>query len=303
MSKFADRLQSNLDAIKTHTWLGKEYSNLSLLALLNAADGRYSDPLRLGRAYSQVYSQHSEDGVLAEIFHRIGIRYRVFLEIGIEDGRECTTRLLLEQGWHGIWIEGDSEKAERARMLFRRYIQSGALKIVSAMVTTSNINELLDDAGAPPLFDLVSIDVDQNTSHIWRVLNRRSRVVCVEYNASLPPSYPIEVPYDPIAVWDGSNWFGAGLKALELIGLNKEMYLVGCDPIGVNAYFVAASDVGRKFRKPFTAENHYESPKYNLITKIGHGPSQQAREWVTIERYDKLTSATKRSWFRRLLGW
>jgi hypothetical protein len=269
-----------LESTRVHTWHSKEAERASFLALLTATDPRYADPKRLNRAYAQVYSQHCEDGFIAEIFARIGTRKRTFLEIGVEEGLQNTTRFLLEQGWRGIWIEGNEVNAEKARTTFASYIARGALKIITAKVTIENISKLLDEAGAPAEFDLISVDIDQNTTHVWRALNRRSRVACIEYNANLPPSAPLEVPYDPDAVWDGTNWYGGSLKTIEMIGQDKGLSLVGCDPVGVNAYLVSTKEVANHFCEPFTAENHYEMPKYILTTHIGHRPSTVAREWI-----------------------
>jgi hypothetical protein len=273
-------LQASIEATRIHTWHSKETAHASLLASLVGADTRNADPKRLARYYAQVYSQHCEDGFIAEIFSRIGTRSRTFLEIGVEDGLENTTRLLLEQGWCGIWVEGDVVKANRARTTFSDFIEKGELKIITAHIGRENVNKILDDFQIPMEFDMISIDIDQNTTHIWRELNRRSRVICIEYNACLPPSVPIEVPYDAETIWDGTNWFGGSLKVIEMIGRKKGMSLVGCDPFGANAYLISEDEVGQKFAAPFTAENHYELPKYSLTAKIGHAPSRVARRWM-----------------------
>ncbi len=263
------------------TWQAKQTARTSLFALLSSADSRYADPKRLIRAYAQVYSQCCEDGFIAEIFARIKPKHKTFLEIGIEDGLQNTTRLLLEQGWQGIWIEGSSENASRAKVNFASYIESGHLKIIDSIVTAENVNSLLDAVEAPSEFDFMSVDIDQNTTHVWRALGRKSRAACIEYNASLPPSAPLEVPYDPDAMWDGTNWFGGSLKTLELIGRDKGLNLVGCDPIGVNAYFVRSDETADLFCAPFTAENHFELPKFTLLTHIGHPPSSIAKKWIS----------------------
>lgn len=46
--------------------------------------------------------------------------------------------------------------------------------------------------------------------------------------------------------------------------------LVGCDIIGVNAFFVRNDLVNDNFVSPFTAENHYEPPRYSLVSNRGH---------------------------------
>src|SRR4051795_11525656 len=69
---------------------------------------RYADPLRLFRQPAQVCSQDGSDGAVREIFRRIGITNRVFVEIGVGDGCENNTAFLLSTGWSGYWIDGDA---------------------------------------------------------------------------------------------------------------------------------------------------------------------------------------------------
>lgn len=263
--------------------LANELTRAALLSRLADTDRRIADPKRLTCAYAQVYSQNGEDGFIAEIFARIGARSRTFLEIGIGNGLENTTRFLLEQGWTGTWVEGDEKQADEARRLFSPFIETGALRIIHSLVTVDNINCVLDDAGIGMELDYISVDVDQNTSHVWRALNRRARSCCIEYNASIPPSAPLEVSYDPDGTWDGTNHFGAGLKVMELIGKTKRMNLVGCDVQGVNGYFVAEADTADRFCAPFTAENHYQLPIYAGLTHIGHRASSMARRWQVAD--------------------
>ena len=245
--------------------------------------GRYSDPLSLIPSQAQVYSQNGEDGIVAEIFSRIGTGDRFFVEIGIESGVQNNTRLLLEQGWRGIWIDGSSEGVALARATFDEWLRSGALTIVEALVTRHNIDAVLDRAQAPSRFDFLSLDVDQNTGHLWASLRRRSRVACIEYNANLPPSLALEAEYHPELVWDGTSWYGASLKALEEIAGAKDMSLVGCELIGVNAFFVGTDEASGKFRAPFTAQEHYEPPRFGRSSAggagMGHPPSPRARRW------------------------
>jgi hypothetical protein len=245
-----------------------------LLFLVASGRGRYRHPLSLASHHTRVYSQNGEDGIIAEIFRRIGVRDRCFVEIGTESGGICNTRLLLEQGWRGLWIDSNSGEA---RQTFAEYLRpGGTLCLIEANVTAENINELLDSHGVPATFDFLSLDIDQNTSHVWRALNRRSRVACIEYNASIPASLALEVPYDPQCQWDLTNWYGGSLKALERIGITKQMSLVGCELHGINSFFVARKEARRHFQKPFTAEQHWEPPRYG---EDGHRASPVARRW------------------------
>jgi hypothetical protein len=227
-----------------------------LLFAINIARGRYHGELALAPASAQVYSQNGEDGIIAEIFRRIATSDRYFVEFGIENGLQNNTRWLLETGWRGVWIDANPEAIAQVREVFASFIESGQLNTAHAVLSAENINDVLDDAGVPERFDFLSADIDQNTSHVWRAIARRSRVACIEYNASVPASAQAEAPYDPTLTWDGTNWFGASLKALELIGREKGLSLVGCDLFGVNAFFVETSDARGRFHEPFTAEAH-----------------------------------------------
>jgi hypothetical protein len=275
-----DAAQAGLAQLRTALQHGqaqcREIANVALVG----ADGRYADPLSLGRHHAQVYSQNGEDGVVAEIFRRIGARDRFFVEVGVGTGVENNTRLLLEQGWRGVWVEGSRAGAEEAARRFASPMAQGRLTIVAGMATPDNLDALLDKAGVPEAFDFLSLDVDQHTSHLWRALRRRSRVACIEYNASIPPSVCLEVPYEPSQSWDGTSWFGASLKALERIGSDKGLHLVGCEMVGANAFFVAAEETGGRFRAPFAAEAHWEPPRYSLLARTGHRRAETGRSWV-----------------------
>jgi hypothetical protein len=242
------------------------------LSLTRLAAAR--DPRELCLFTAQCFSQGPEDGVIAEIFRRIGVQGRFFVEIGAGDGRENTTRLLLALGWSGIWVEGSAQSCAAIRRDFAPALAGGQLRLVEAMVTAENIEALLAEAGAPARFDYLSVDLDMNTYHVWRALRGyRARAACIEYNASIPPSWPFVVPYDPNGVWDGSNWYGAGLKSLELLGGEQGYALVGCDFYGVNAFFVAADEKLAEFVQPFTAEKHYQPPNYLAPLRRGHWPA------------------------------
>ena len=222
---------------------------------------RYQDPRRLIKHSFRVNSQNGEDGILREIFRRIGTTSRVFLEIGVGDGTENNTAFLVTQGWNGFWIDGnDGFVAKGQKRGFDKQIG-----LLSAFVSSENVASLLQQLKVPTEFDLFSLDVDFNTYYIWEALAAyRPRVVVVEYNASLPADFDWKVRYNPTAVWDGTWNFGASLKAYELLGARLGYKLVGCDFHGNNAFFVRDDVVGDKFADPFTSENHFEPSRLAL---------------------------------------
>lgn len=235
------------------------------------AQPRYSDPKKLNRHEAQVFSQGGEDGIVSEIFRRIGTTDRVFVEIGTGDTLENNTIYPLSQGWTGFWLDGGEDPARMARRHFAVPLREGRLRFAQALVTAENVQDLLRRMNVPTEFDLLSLDIDRNTYWVWAALGPyRPRAVVMEYNPLWPPEVDWKVPYDSRLPWNGTAYFGASLKAMELLGQELGYSLVGCSLSGVNAFFVRADLVGDKFCAPFSAENHYEPSRYYLLHRPGH---------------------------------
>jgi hypothetical protein len=234
---------------------------------------RYATSKRLNRYEHQVFSQNGEDGIIREVFRRIGPGDRVFLEIGVE-GPQNNTTFLLTQGWRGYWIEGDPRSAARIRRAFRKPLAEGRLTLLQSVVTMENIAESLRRLEVPAQIDLLSLDVDRNTYWILSAVLPvvRPRVLVVEYNATYPPDVEWKVEYDGTRWWNGTSYYGASLKAYEALCRRYGLNLVGCDLHGVNAFFVREDLCGDRFEEPFTSEAHYEPVRYYLIRTEGHPP-------------------------------
>jgi hypothetical protein len=235
---------------------------------------RFQEPKRLLKHGFKVYSQHDEDGIIEEIFKRIGETDRYFVEFGVGDGIEnCTTYLLLK-GWSGAWIDGSAECFEGIQRNLKAFLHSGNLKALYSFITAENIEQLFERLSVPEEFDFLSIDIDRNDLWVWKALSSyRPRVVAIEYNASFKQTVSCTIPYNSNAIWDGTNFSGASLKALENIGLEKGYRLVGCNFTGVTSFFVREDCVGDHFAEPFASENHYEPPRFFVRMPNGHRPN------------------------------
>src|SRR5262245_30820419 len=245
------------------------------------AKPRNADPKRLLRYGFKVYSQSDEDGIIQEIFRRVGATTKTFIEFGVETGSECNTAKLLVEGWRGLWIEASTPMVADICKNFVAFLNERKLKVVENLVTAENINTLLKQAEMTGEVDLLSIDIDYNDYWVWRAIEvTNPRVVVIEYNATLRPPLSLVVPYEPTRRWDGSNYFGASLEALVRLGRAKGYRVVGCNFSGSNAFFVREDICGDCFLEPATAEEHYEPPRYFFATllKAGHrgrpGPYQ-----------------------------
>ncbi len=232
---------------------------------------RYNQPDKLNRFEFQAFSQVGDDGIIEEIFKRIGVTNQYFIEFGVEDGTETNSTYLLYKGWKGLWMDGSEANIKAIHQHCSKAIARGDLKAVQAFITAENIEFLFQQAGVPTEPDLLSIDIDRNDLYVWKAINQyKPRVVIVEYNAVFRPGCEFVVDYDAAAMWDGSSNTGASLDAFCKLGESKGYKLVGCCFAGVNAYFVREDLISSHFTGPFTAENHYEPPRYHLYTKPGH---------------------------------
>jgi hypothetical protein len=236
------------------------------------AKPRHGDPRRLLRYGFKTYSQNDEDGIIQEIFRRIGETSRTFVEFGVESGAECNSVKLMVEGWSGLWIEARADHGNVIRRRFAPFLASGRLRLLERLVSAENIDALLAEGGMGGEIDLLAIDIDYNDYWVWKAITAvRPRVVVIEYNASLRPPLSLTVPYDPQGRWDGSNFYGASLEALVRLGREKGYRIVGCSIAGVNAFFVRDDLCGDRFLEPATAAEHYEPPRHFFhLLPAGH---------------------------------
>lgn len=219
----------------------------------------------------KVYSQNDEDGIIEEIFNRVGTTNKVFIEFGVQNGLECNSHYLLFKGWRGLWIDGGENCVKDIQGRFAPVLENGQLKVLRAFITRENINELFDACGFTGEIDLLSIDIDGNDWHVWQAINIvKPRVVVIEYNAKFPPNCDWKQAYNKRHLWDFSDWQGASLKSLELLGHELGYQLVGTNFTGVNAFFVRKDLARDLFIEPATAENLYNPSRLHISYKNHH---------------------------------
>lgn len=223
---------------------------------------KYKGTKRITHYGKTVFSQNGEDGIIHEIFNRIGVTNKFFVEFGVETGIQCNSTCLLLQGWNGLWIEGSEEYCTKIKENIKEPIETGQLQIKNAFITPQNIEEIFNEFDIPKEPDLLSIDIDSVDYWVRKAItNYKPRVLIMEYNAAyFPPIVWIKKKTEPI--WNGDINMGASLQALH--DLNKLMgyTLVGCDFNGVNAFFVRDDCYDENlFESDTSAEHHYETFK------------------------------------------
>src|SRR3954470_19473243 len=100
---------------------------------------RHADPRRLLRYGFKMYSQNDEDGIIQEIFRRIGTTNKTFIEFGVESGSECNSAKLLLEGWRGLWIEAAPHHANNIRRSLDSFTSDKRLTLIESMVTAENV--------------------------------------------------------------------------------------------------------------------------------------------------------------------
>ena len=214
-------------------------------------------------------SQNGEDGILNEIFRRLGVSDSFFVEFGVQDGLECNTRYLaLKYEWSGLLIECDSLQFTRLREAYRA---TPRVRTLQAFVTRENACDLFAQAGIPQEFDLLSIDIDGNDYWVWEALaaHYRPRVVVIEINPAYPPPRKWVMEYNPTHVWRFDNYFGASLESMNALGKRFGYRLIGMESAGVNSFFIREDLLALTGFAELTAEQAFQTPRFRHPERLG----------------------------------
>jgi hypothetical protein len=199
-------------------------------------------PSPLGAYATNVTSQSGEDGVLAEIFRRIGTTNRSCIEFGAWDGVRLsnTYDLWHNQSWRALLIEADKTRCE---VLQAKTTANKAIVVLNAFVQAEGENRLdalIRKTGFTVEPDLLGIDIDGDDYYILRSLEEcRPRVIVIEYNPTIP--YHIDLVPAP------GEYFGASAAALERLAGEKGYKLVFVT--NTNCIFVR-TDASQKLNVP-----------------------------------------------------
>ena len=260
-----------IEDVNLQITIEREYDRLK--AVLRARD---PDAIALhGR---KIYSQNDEDGIIAEIFRRIGTTSRLFCEIGCSDGLENNTHALLLQGWRGVWVDGSEKKVA----FINRHLplKSEKLFVANTFVDRDNVDTVLGDAfrslgesAFPLAVDFLSIDIDGNDLYVLQQLScLDARVICVEYNAKYPPPLQVTIAYNDRHEWQDDDYQGASLQCFVELLTARGYELVCCGLAGVNAFFVKAGEIEGIDVRP--VDELYQPARYHLRhQRSGHNAS------------------------------
>jgi hypothetical protein len=155
------------------------------------------------------------------------------VELGAWDGRYLsnTHRLMAEEGWSGVFIEGAETRCQELRETYLGNERAHCINAFASFSGADTLDELLASTPIPEDFDLLSLDVDGNDYHLWNSLRRyRPRMVVVEFNATIPNDI------DWVQQADPDVHHGSSLAAFVRLGREKGYELVATSDF--NAFFV-----------------------------------------------------------------
>lgn len=253
LRKLLDRL---VELLYLHR-MGEAQLMLAAEALAQRNSAR-TDVTRLHEVEFRVFSQWGDDGIVHYLTHRLAgwvghggqgggsagghALPEAFVEFGVGDYREATTRYLLTRAhWRGLVI--DRSPRHIAHIRRQNYSWHHTLHARAAHVTAENVNDLLAAEGFAGPLGLLHIDIDGMDYWVWRALTAAEPVlVVVEYNAVFGSQRPITVPYAPAfdrrRAHYSDLYFGAALPALCHLAEQRGYTCLGCNRAGNNAYFV-----------------------------------------------------------------
>ena len=129
------------------------------------------------------YSQNDEDGIINEIFRRIGTTNKFFVEVGSGGGYENNTLNLLCEGWQGVWIDSNVNYIKKYEKTLISQIPKNCLQLSDIRINSKNYNLLKTKLNIPDKIDFLSLDIDSHEIEILENLNFSPRAICIEYNA------------------------------------------------------------------------------------------------------------------------
>ena len=132
---------------------------------------------------AKYYSQSGEEGIIEEIFSRIGFKNKYCIELGANDGIGISNTFYFKEKYdfRRLLIEGNKNINIDSRCKGE--------KLHYELVTSKNINTILEDA--PYDFDFLSIDIDGDDFWVLKAMNKHPRVVILEYHPGLPNDVPL----------------------------------------------------------------------------------------------------------------
>ena len=229
-------------------WAHKRILLTLVIRILSSRKVRASiSEYSLLRYYSNKYSQVGQDGILEEIFRRLGLANSgLFVEFGAQDGVNLSNcRALFEIGWEGVYIEGDHEKFislvenynETKIVCINEFVGTGK-KNDGPLSKYRPLDEILRDyltQDAIKSIDFINIDIDGLDLEVAMSMNLQPKVILIEGGTNLSPSINAPFPGAGNNHQHPLGWIIEEIRRInyEPVCFNQDLYAVRSDLVSL----------------------------------------------------------------------
>jgi hypothetical protein len=221
-----------------------------------------SDFRELKDYHKVITAQCGEDGIIKEIFARIGIKNKWCVEFGAGDGISLSNTWTLwhDNSWRSVLIECDKTKYGKLLSSIASFEHVIALCEFVTVKGKTSLDLLLAKWNVPTDLDLLSIDIDGNDYYVFEALKKYfPRVIVIEYNATIPW-------YMNIVQKEGES-LGASALAMNNLAVQKGYRLVTCT--AANCIFVKGSEFEKlRIKEPQLSDVVPTEPLTHVITSF-----------------------------------
>jgi hypothetical protein len=187
----------------------------------------------------KITSQNNEDGIIDFIINKICSKEINFVEIGF-DFYENNSLNLFKKTNRGLLIDASFDKCFILENIISIFYNKKKISILNSLVFKENINRLIAnnfDINKDEI-DFFSIDVDGIDYYLFKELDFKPKLICIEYNHWLGRNESVVIPYEPNFQWKRDFYSGASLLAITRLAFKKQYHLVAVDSSATNAFFI-----------------------------------------------------------------
>lgn len=176
--------------------------------------------MELKKFEKNITSQWGEDGVIEEIFKRIGFGSKICCEFGAWDGKHMsnTWKLWHDENWSAVLIEGEKDRCDALANDLKDFPKVQPVNNFVEITGENSLDSILDECNIKEELDLLSIDIDSDDYAIFESLKRKPRLIVIEYNPTVPPHIDL--------VQKKGNYIGSSVSAIHKLAKKKGYSLV-----------------------------------------------------------------------------
>jgi hypothetical protein len=181
------------------------------------------------------FSQYGEEGVIRKILDTLRERDSWCVEFGAWDGvyLSVARSFILDDSYSAVLIEASPVKFQQLCANYKEIPRVHPICKFVGFSAADSLDDILPKTPCPEQFDFLVIDIDGNDYHVWRAFSKyRPKVVCIEFNPTIPTEVNHLQPADPRV------HFGSSLRSIVELGKEKGYELVAV--VACNAFFVDA---------------------------------------------------------------